>query len=364
MAATDGKHGPLQRPPARVVIGIPVKSFKHLLIGVLALAVLGLSALAWSQFQELVRVRGELLDGDAAGLKRRLDAALKSIKSLQNQIAGLRAHRGGAADEGGSGDLAGGPEGADGPRGGRGRGAPWDRLAALTSNPEFQRLAGIQLRAQVDRTYGPLFKSLNLSPQQLQQFQSLLAEKQQALGDVLAAARAQGVTPQSDPAALKQMIVQAQNQVDTSIQQTLGDAGFQQYQQYQQTLPERNTVNAVAQQLSYTQTPLTDDQTNQLVALLAQTQPQTAGNGTAGTGTSDGGLNVRQLLAGGGTAPVTNDAITLAAGVLSGPQVQALQAVQQQQQAEQQMRQLIRTNAGAGGAGTAAPAASSAGTKG
>ncbi len=341
-----------------------MKSFKTFLICVLALSSLGLSALAWHQYQELVQVRAELLDGDAAGLKRRLEAALKSITSLQSQIAALRARRGGAADEGGTGDLAGGPDGPEGPRGGRGRGGPWERMAALANNPDFQRLAGIQLKAQVDRTYGPLFKSLNLSPQQLQQFQSLLAEKQQALGDVLAAARAQGVTPQSDPAAFRQLVMQAQNQVDTSIQQTLGDAGFQQYQQYQQTLPERNTVNAVAQQLSYTQTPLTDDQTNQLVALLAQTQPQTAGNGTAGTGTSEGGLNLRQLLTGGGTAPVTNDAVTLAAGVLSGPQVQALQAVQQQQQAEQQMRQLMRANAGAGGAGAATSAAAAAAPKG
>jgi hypothetical protein len=343
-----------------------MKSIQSTVIALLLLVVLGVSALAWRQYEELVRARAELLDGDAALLRKRLDAALKSIKSLQNQIASLRARRIGPGGDGTEGEAGDATPGADGRRGpGRGRdrgpGGNWDRIAAAANNPEFQRLAAIQLTARLDQTYGALYKALNLSPQQLQQFQSLLAEKQQAVGDVLQAARAQGVTPQTDPAAFKQLVTQAQAQVDASIQQTLGDSAYQQYQQYQQTLPERNTANAVAQQLSYTQTPLTDDQTTQLVALLAQTQPQASGNGTAGTGGSAGGLNLRQLLTGGGTAPVTNDAITLAAGVLSAPQVQALQAVQQQQQAQQQMQQLMRgANPATGGTGTGAAAAAAA----
>ncbi len=332
-----------------------MKSTQTCILALLLAVVLGVSALAWRQYEELVRDRAELLDGDAASLRRRLDAAQMSIKALQNQLASLRARRGGPGADAERGDGAAGPEGPGGGRGpgrGRGPGGGWDRLAAAANNPEFQRLAAIQLTARLDQTYGALYKALNLSPQQLQQFQSLLAEKQQAVGDVLQAARAQGVTPQTDPTAFKQLVTQAQAQVDASIQQTLGDSGYQQYQQYQQTLPERNTANAVAQQLSYTQTPLTDDQTTQLVALLAQTQPRAAGNGTAGTGSSDGGLNLRQLLNGGGTAPITGDAITLAAGVLSAPQVQALQAVQQQQQAQQQMQQLLRAGSqGSGGAG-------------
>jgi hypothetical protein len=342
-----------------------VKSTKNYLIVLLALLLTGVSALAWRQYEELVRVRAELLDGDAASLKKRLEAALKSIKALQNQVASLRARRSAVGADDGSGDPAGEAPAAQGRRNGPGRGGPWDRMAQLAGNPEFQRLAGIQLKARIDQTYGALFKSLNLSPQQLQQFQSLLAEKQQALGDVLQAARAQGISPQSDPAAFKQLITQAQAQVDATIQQTLGDSGYQQYQQYQQTLPERNTVNQVSQQLSYTQTPLTDDQANQLVSVLAQTQPQRSGNGTAGTGTGDGGLSVRALLNGGGTAPVTNDAVALAAGVLSAPQVQALQAVQQQQQAQQQMQQLLRaSNQATGAGGAVAPAGAGAGAAG
>jgi hypothetical protein len=113
---------------------------------------------------------------------------------------------------------------------------------------------------------------------------------------------------------------QAISQIDASIQQALGDAAFQQYQQYQQTLPERNTVNSLQQQLSYTQTPLTDDEANQMISLLPQNQPQRAGSGTSGTTNGgDGGPGLMSLLNGGGTAKVTDAAITQASGRPLGP---------------------------------------------
>jgi hypothetical protein len=236
----------------------------------------------------------------------------------------------------------------------------------LSTNPEFQRLLALQMKSRLSATYGPLFKSLNLTPDQLTQFQSLLADKQQALMDTLQAARDQGINPRTDPDGFKTLVNQSVSQIDTSIQAALGDAGFQQYQQYQQTLPERNTVNSLQQQLSYTQTPLTDDEANQMIQLLADNQPQKAGSGTSGTTNGgDSGPGLMSLLNGGGTAKVTAEAITAASGVLSAPQVSALQQIQSEQQAQQQMQQLIRSAnqnaAGAGAAAGTAPAAPSGG---
>ena len=138
-------------------------------------------------------------------------------------------------------------------------------------------------------------------------------------------------------------MTQAQNAVDQQIQQSLGDAGYAQYQQYQQTLPERNTVTQLQTSLSYTQTPLTSDQVDQMIQVLAQTQPQKASNGTTGTG-GGGGMNIGALMNGGGTSAVTNDTITLAQSVLTAPQVAALQQIQAQQQAQQQLQALMRQN--------------------
>jgi len=339
---------------------------KNALIAVLAAGVAATAALAWHQYMELVSIRAQLADGDNAALRRKLADAQKTIRSLEDRIAALRGRSGGAG-----GDLAGGgPDGdnAGANEAGRRQGGRFGAFGQLAGNAEFQRLMAIQMKGRISQTYGPLFKALNLSPDQLAQFQSLLADKQQAMVDVMQAARDQGINPRTDPEGFKTLMGQAVSQVDQTIQQTLGDAAFQQYQQYQQTLPERNVVGSLQQQLSYTQTPLTDDQANALIALLAQNQPQRAGGGTAGTGNGgDSGPGPMALMNGGGDARVTDDALAQAQGVLSGPQLAALQQIQQQQQARQQMQQLMRSanqGAASGGSGAAPGAPVSAGTGG
>jgi hypothetical protein len=319
---------------------------------------LAVGLLAYSQYRELILLRAQVAANDSSGLSKKLADAQKTIRSLEDRLAALR---GRGMREGA--DAAGGdnPDNNAGANG-RGRGGRWGGFAALGSNPEFQKLLAIQAKGRIAQTYGALFKSLNLSPDQLAQFQQLLADKQQAMMDVLQAAREQGINPRTDPDGFKTLMSQAVAQTDQSIQQAIGDGAFQQYQQYQQTLPERNVVNSLQQQLSYTQTPLTDDQANALISLLQQNQPQRAGNGTSGTGDGAGGPGpgIMALINGGGNARVTDDAIAQAQGVLSAPQVAVLQQVQQQQQAQQQMQQLMRAANQGNGTGSPSQGAPSA----
>jgi hypothetical protein len=328
-----------------------VKSPKNILLVVLALATVAVAALSWHQYRELINLRAQLADGDNATLKKQLADARKTIKLLEDRLLAMRGRRGGGGDVAGDGDGENGAQ--NGPR----RGGRFGAFANMAANPEFQKLMAIQMKGRIDQTYGALFKSLNLSPEQLAQFQGLLADKQQAMMDVMQAARSQGITRASDPDGFNTLVNQAISQSDAAIQQALGDAGFQQYQQYQQSLPERNTVNSLQQALSYTQTPLTDDEANQMIGLLQQTQPQHAGNGTAGTTNGgDGGPGIMALVNGGGTAKVTDDSLNMASSVLSAPQVAALQQIQQQQQAQQQMQQMMRA-ANQGAAAAPAPSA-------
>ena len=335
-----------------------MKSPSNILIALLAASVLAVGLLAYSQYRELILLRAQVAANDSSGLSKKLADAQKTIRSLEDRLAALR---GRGMREGA--DAAGGdnPDNNAGANG-RGRGGRWGGFAALGSNPEFQKLLAIQAKGRIAQTYGALFKSLNLSPDQLAQFQQLLADKQQAMMDVLQAAREQGINPRTDPDGFKTLMSQAVAQTDQSIQQAIGDGAFQQYQQYQQTLPERNVVNSLQQQLSYTQTPLTDDQANALISLLQQNQPQRAGNGTSGTGDGAGGPGpgIMALINGGGNARVTDDAIAQAQGVLSAPQVAVLQQVQQQQQAQQQMQQLMRAANQGNGTGSPSQGAPSA----
>jgi hypothetical protein len=308
---------------------------------ILFLALLGVGVEAWTQHSELVKLRADLLlPNQTADFNRRLAAEEKKNRDLLDQLAALRKQGDGTnvADDG---TAAAGADQNAGARRGRGGFA---NFQAMMNNPEFQKLMAVQQKAALDGRYASLFKNLNLTPDQLEQFKNLLVQKQQAMQDARAAAIQQGLNPRTDPQGFQQAVQSAQAAVDTQIQATLGDAGFAQYQQYQQTLPQRTTVTAVQQSLSYSQTPLTDDQANQLIQLMAQ---NSSGNGGGGGG-GRGGFGGQQE-----GAPITAAVITQAQSILSAPQVQALQQVQQQQQAQQQMQRLIRASAGSNGGGGA-----------
>lgn len=379
-----------------------MKSPKNLVIALLALTTIGGATLAWRQYQELVQLRAAALNNDErADLQKRLWDAEKRAKELADQLA---ARRGGSAlAEGDTADGESSSPETNNRRGRRGPGGPGgpggiNNLMALMEKPEVQKLMAIQQKGQLDSRYAALFKSLNLSPEQLDKFKTLLVEKQTAMQDVMAAARAQGISPRDDPEGFSKMIRDTQAEVDGSIKGLLGDAGFTQYENYQQTLPQRSVVNQLQQSLSYTNAPLTDAQAEQLVQILAQTNPRNspAGNrggdttlemnvGVAGgpavamaftegpPGGRGGGDRFTTFAVGGGPiaafggnsgASITNEAINLAQNVLSQPQLDGLRQLQQQQQAQQQLQQTIRQSFGGGGGratgGTATPSAAPA----
>ena len=308
---------------------------KNFLILFLALTTIGGGALAWYQYRELTQLRASALNNDErSDLQKRLWAAEKRRHELE---ASLAARQAGPAPEPGTAEgAAEGPQ--RGPRGGGNMGA---NFMAMMDKPEIQKLMAIQQRAALDGRYAALFKNLNLSPAQLEQFKNLLVEKQTAMTDALAAARAQGINPRTDPEGFQKLIADAQADADDNIKSTLGDAGYAQYQQYQQTLPQRNIVNQLTQSLSYTNTPLTNEQSERMVQILAANTPpsnNSVGNNIRNTVGSAFGVGFNGQL----NSPITNDAITQSATVLSAAQVTALQQLQATQQAQNQLNQAMR----------------------
>jgi hypothetical protein len=375
VASSNHRHFPLT-----------VKSPKSIALLILTLAAAGVAMLAWRQYQELIELRAAAVGNDErADLQKRLWAAEKRAKDLADQLAAARTRGpGGPGSPGREAELV--IDTGDGGRGGRGggAGAMIGNMMALMDRPEIQKLMALQQKAQLDSRYAALFKSLNLSPEQLDKFKNLLVEKQTALQDVLAAARTQGIDPRSDPEGFRKMITDTQAEADANIKAALGDAAFTQYQNYQQTLPQRTLVSQLQQSLSYTGAPLSDTQAEQMVGILAQTAPRNEGgtnrtqlgfaanvtvavDGPGGGGPAGGAMINVISGAGGGGAVITNEAIAQSQRVLSAPQVQALQQLQQQQQTQQQLQQTIRqTMGGPGGApptGGTATTTSSAGKR-
>lgn len=319
---------------------------------------------------------------ERADLQKRIWDLEKMTRELQDQLAARR--RGGDVPaelvaEVGDGERPSGEREGRGGRGGdRGRGGnPMQQATAmreLMNKPEVQALMTVQQKAAVEARYAALFQSMNLTPDQTEKLKNLLTERGSTRMDVMAAATAQGIDPRENPQAYRKLFADAQNELNNSIKSVVGENGFAQLQNYEQTLPQRALVNDLQQRLSYTNTPLSTSQADALVQILASNQPpratqsgpvgppsdgmqvqNTRGPGGPGGPPSRGGDfvsigapglgPVMGMVDGVGRGPsttVTPNAVAQAQSVLAPTQLAALQQIQQQQQAQQQLQQLVR----------------------
>jgi len=186
------------------------------------------------------------------GIAKRLGAEQEQNRQLQRRIAGVGAQARGTA-------------GVQ-PK----KSSPGTANISLERDSEYRKLQATQLESQLDGRFAPLFKALGLSPEQLAQLKKILVERQMAATDAAVEARAQGITPATDSDGWGQAIRDAVDSVDNQIKTTLGDNVYGQFQQYLQTLPERAVVNKLQEALGYTPTPLTVDQSNELILAFQQ----------------------------------------------------------------------------------------------
>lgn len=358
-----------------------MRSVRNLLLVLLALTTVSVATLAWRQHRALAALRGGGLDQkERADLQKRIWDLEKSNRQLLDQIAALRSDEGDvdAALVAGAGALAGAAfgEGRERPRGGRANvGALQGPLRDLLAKPETQAVLTMQRKLGVERQYAALFRNLNLTPEQAERLKSIIADRPITLQDARNIAREQGLDQRSDPDGFRLLMERTRNDIDNSIKAVIGEAGFTQLRTYEQTMPQRALANDLQQRLSYGSAPLTSDQTEQLVQILAANQPpqRSTGDGDrpprplAGGGR---GAAIGDLVMGLGGRPelgaiagavlgaedgpvITSAAITQAQTILSPPQVAALQQMQQQQQAQQQLEQAVRATLqdGRGGPG-------------
>jgi hypothetical protein len=315
-----------------------MKTSKNTLIAGLSLLSLGLAVVAWKSYWRAAQLEAVALGGeDAATLRRQLADAERQRRVTEENAEGRAALKEAAPDVAAK-------EATTPARGRGGRGDP-AAMQAVMDRPEMQRLAALQQKAALDGRYGALFKTLNLSPEKLAAFKSLLAEKEATMMDTMRAAREQGLDPRSDPEGFKKLVATTQAQTDSAIKAAIGDEAFTQYEQYQATQPQRAVVSQLQQSLSYTNAPLTSAQADQMVQVLAATTTAATTEGMGGRGGPMGGGGGP---GGGSSVVITAATVAQAQTVLTTTQVQALQDLQALQVAQQQAQKIMR-DAGVGG---------------
>lgn len=317
---------------------------KDLLIGLLALTTLGGGAVAWHQHGKVLQLQA--IANEAAAERAEWESRMATVDRIDEGFGDPFPLPVTTAAEDPSGAV---PEQARDARQMpqreevRNRGGRNEAMATLMQTPEFARALVVQQKSALDARYADLFRQLNLPPETIDRFKDLLLERQSANADVMAAAREQGLGGQEDRAALRLLVEQTQAETDAAIRATLGEAGYAEYQFYNQSQPQRAVVSQLENKLSYGGAPLAQSQSDQLVRILAESASTQAGSTRSGRG--GGGFGGRGSAPTGGTT-VTDEALARAQSILSSPQLEALKQLQAEQQAQQAMSEAIRSTMG------------------
>jgi len=297
-----------------------------LCICALGLATLAGTGLAWKYRSDLETFRATAPDpNEYARLQGRVRDDQKQLGDLQAEVAAEKNRLESAAKT-----AAASPAARDATAGGSGHNAtPFGAFLEMMDNPRMQKMTSISARIQLDNQYAGLFKSLNLAPEQLDQFKNLLVEKQMAAWDTMSAAQGQGIDWGTNPGGFFRAVAVAEKNVDNQISSLLGPDGFNQFEQYAQTVPAVTTTGRLRQALSYTANPLTDAQASGLTQILAPYAPLPVNNPFA---VLNGDLGVTTF---------TAEARAQAQGILLPSQLQALQdQIKQQQQLLEARKQM------------------------
>ena len=207
---------------------------------------------------------------------------------------------------------------------------PAAKQAAADTAAELRRQAARD-HAKIDLEFFPLYRALHLTREESAQVTALFAAFQIHRGDILEAAKDQGLTRENP--AIAEMIRQQADGIETALSGILGPDGFIQWLDYRQNQSVRDLEQNLAADMYDTATPLTPIQSAQLTPLLAQLRRDDSER--------HGGFDLLNV----DSARIRN----LAAPFLSGPQMEKLDALLSDNQVSQQLALAVaqwrRTNA-------------------
>lgn len=152
----------------------------------------------------------------------------------------------------------------------------WDPIAEgrafLTRHPEVKQALLERIHASMRFTWGPLYNTLGLTPEQINQFEALVSA---------GAVTSVGFGPNGQQLALQTGSEVPLPEVPSRLRDLLGEEGFRQYQEFKNTIAARNLTVEIAGDLCFTESPLTLHQADQLNRILFDCRPGQRGSQSA-----------------------------------------------------------------------------------
>jgi hypothetical protein len=160
------------------------------------------------------------------------------------------------------------PPGFGGPNPG---GMMQNPMAAMFQTPEGRKMMSNRAAARVKTQYTDLARRLKLPPQDSDVLMGLLADRQTAI----MSAR---INSSGNAADVASQTAGIQSEFDEKLRATLGDEGFDQYNQYEQTVEARTAVSQLEGQFSSAGIPLEAAQKENLIQVLSQESKKSPAN--------------------------------------------------------------------------------------
>jgi len=137
----------------------------------------------------------------------------------------------------------------------------------LQKDPKVQVLWLAARRATNAATYGPFFRALGLTDEQVRRFQDIALKREEDELDLSAIAKTQQLAA-SDP-SIAGMREQADAQFAAARRELLGPDGYGKLQDFERTLPMRDLVGGIAGTAALAGIPLTPAQADAMTQALA-----------------------------------------------------------------------------------------------
>jgi hypothetical protein len=157
-------------------------------------------------------------------------------------------------------------------------------LAKLMEDPDTKKMIRDQQRMMLDQLYAPLVKQLNLTPEDAEQFKNLLADNMMKATEK--ATSLMGGDSATNRTEMLGKLAEEQKGFEETVRGFLGETGYAQYKDYQQTVGERTQLSQFQQQFAGGENALSDQQTERLLQFMKEEKQAVAtatGQPTPGT---------------------------------------------------------------------------------
>lgn len=141
---------------------------------------------------------------------------------------------------------------------------------ADADNPTVLRRLNLQAQNRTLQRYGDLFKLLELSPAQTDQFAKLLTDKRQAAMDVAVTSYQRGEDPTQNLEQYRAVVDATRQEIEGQINALLGDDKYAQYHEYDLIAGQSNVLNNLQLALQRSAEPLTAEQAERFKAVLQE----------------------------------------------------------------------------------------------